>query len=215
MINILIVLILYTIVFVGSELSYRKFHLSFISSRKTAHIAGSIVSFFLPYFISNISAVGIGILFTLIIFISKRKYLFKGIHDKKGLSIGEVVFPLGIALSALFVWPLSIVAYQGSCLVLGLSDGLAGYIGNVYGKKSYKVFGGNKTIEGSIIFFLFTLAIFISYYILYRSSVSVFEVILLSIYAFGITFVEAILSCGWDNLIIPITAGLTFVLIFS
>jgi len=215
MINILIILILYTLVFVGSEVSYRKFNVSFLSSRKTAHIAGSVVSFFLPYFMSNISAVGIGILFTLVIFISKKKYLFKGIHDKKGVSIGEVVFPLGIALSALFVWPLSTIAYQGSCLVLGLSDGLAGYIGNIYGKKSYRVLGGNKTIEGSVIFFLFTIVIFASYYILYRNNISASGILLLPIYAFGITFVEAILSCGWDNLVIPVTAGLALVSIFS
>jgi phytol kinase len=203
------------IVFVGSEVSYRKFKVSFLSSRKTAHIAGSVVSFFLPYFISNVDAVSIGILFTLAIFISKKNYIFKGIHDKDGLGIGEVVFPLGIAISALIVWPLSIIAYQGSCLVLGFSDGLAGYIGNIYGKKSYRVFGGNKTIEGSAIFFLFTIAIFISYYILYGSNNSILGLILLSIYAAGVTFVEAILSCGWDNLIIPITAGLALILVIS
>ncbi len=198
-----------------SELSYRKFHVSFLFSRKIAHIAGSMVSFFLPYFMSNINAVGIGIFFALVIFISKKKYVFKGIHDKKGLGIGEVVFPLGMALAALFVWPLSTVAYQGSCLVLGLSDGLAGYMGNIYGKRTYCVLGGKKTIEGSIIFFLFTLIIFISYYLLYGGSFSSFGIIMLFIYASVITFVEATLSCGWDNLIIPITAGLALVMIVS
>ena len=211
--NILIALILYSFVFVGSEIAYRWFHLPFLFSRKMAHILGSIVSFFLPCLMSNISAFYVGLFFTLVIFISKKNYIFKSIHDKKGLSIGEVVYPLGIAVSALVVWPISIIAYQGSCLVLGLSDGLAGYIGNIYGKRNYSVVGGNKTIEGSAIFFLFTIIIFMTYYLLYAVNISVSGVASLFIYAMGVTLIESIFSCGWDNLVIPITAGLFLLLI--
>ena len=213
MIKIIIALILYSLVFVGSEIAYRRFHLSFLSSRKMAHIGGSVVSFFLPYLMSNISALCIGLFFTLVILISKKNYLFKSIHDKKGLSIGEVVYPLGIAISAFIIWPISIVAYQGSCLVLGLSDGIAGYIGNIYGKRNYSVLGGSKTIEGSVIFFLFTAIIFMTYYLLYSVNTSVVGVTLVFIYAIGVTFIESIFSCGWDNLVIPIMAGLALILI--
>ena len=215
MMNILLVMMLYAVVFVGSEVAYRKLHVSFLFSRKFAHIGGSVISCMLPFFISNMYAVIFGIIFTLIIFVSKRNHFFKGIHDTKGVSIGEVLFPLGLALSALVVWPMSVVAYQGSCLVLGLSDGLAGYIGNMHGRRSYKVLGGTKTIEGSMIFLIFTIMIFVAYYMIYGDDISVVGLTLLALYAIGVTAVEAILSRGWDNLVIPVVAGLALILVIS
>jgi phytol kinase len=214
MINILIVLALYTLVFVGSEIAYKHFHFPFLASRKTAHIMGSIVSFFLPFFVSNVVTIGIGIFFTLAILISKKKYFFKSIHDKECASVGEVLFPLGIALSAAVVWPASIIAYQGSCLVLGLSDGLAGYLGSVYGKRTYSMVWGSKTIEGSIIFFISTLIIFGAYYF-GVNQISFWDIFILALYTLVVTLFEAIFSRGWDNLVIPIVAGLSLVAILS
>lgn len=214
MINIFIVLLLYTLVFLGSEIIYRKFKSSFLFSRKIAHIMGSIISFVLPYFISNTITIIIGIFFAVVIIISKKNYFFKSIHDKKNISVGEVLFPLGIALSAVVIWPISIIAYQGSCLVLGLSDGLAGYLGNIYGKRNYSVIGGKKTVEGSIIFFISTIIIYLGYYLLVNQ-ISLYGIFLLILYASIITVVEAIFSRGWDNLLIPITAGSALLLIIS
>jgi phytol kinase len=214
MINILIVLALYALVFVGSEIAYRKFHFPFLASRKTAHIMGSIVSFFLPFFVSNVVTISIGIFFTLVILTSKKKHFFKSIHDKECASVGEVLFPLGIALSAAVVWPVSIIAYQGSCLVLGLSDGLAGYIGSVYGKRTYSIIRGKKTVEGSIIFFISTLIIFLGYY-LWVNQISLEGIVIVALYTLVVTLVEAVFSRGWDNLIIPIVAGLSLIAILS
>lgn len=149
MINIIIVLTLYSLVFLSSELVY-KFHKSFLFSRKTAHILGSVISFFLPYFISNMEAFYFGIFFAVVIFISKKNNVFKGIHEKGGLGIGEVTFPLGMAISAFIFWPLNVAVYQGSCLILGFADGFAGYLGKKHGRKFY--FGKNKTLEGSVVF---------------------------------------------------------------
>ena len=215
MMNISIVLILYAFVFILSEFTYRKLHTSFLFSRKTAHILGSVVSFLTPYFVSNTSIVALGIFFALVIFISKRKYLFKGIHYKTGLGIGEIVFPLGIAVSALIIWPLSVYAYQGACLVLGFSDGLAGYVGSIYGNRGYTLFGGRKTFRGSAVFFLITLAIFFFYYLTVGGPASFLILILIPIYAMGITIVEASLISGWDNLFIPLTAGFALLSILS
>jgi len=50
---------------------------------------------------------------------------------------------------------------------------------------------------------------------MYGNKISVSEIILLFVYAIGVTFIEGILSFGWDNLIIPITAGLALILIIS
>lgn len=213
--NLIIILILYAIVFVISEITYRKFNAPFLLSRKIAHITGSFVSFLLPYFIVKNEAIIIGLIFTVIIYLSKKKYLFEGIHDKKANNIGEVLFPFGIILSVLFIWPLSIVAYQGSCLVLGLSDGFAGYIGSKYGKKKYSIFGGEKTIEGSAVFLISTLIILTFYYCLFSNDLSILGILMLIIYTICITLIESILSYGFDNLLIPVTAGLALLLLIS
>lgn len=213
MINYFIVVGLYSLVFLFSEIIYRKFRVSFLFSRKTAHILGSFVSVFLPYYLTSTQSLYIGVLFTCVLIISKKGNFFKSVHDKKISNIGEVVFPLGIALSAWIVWPLSILAYQGSCLVLGLSDGFAGYLGSVYGKKNYSLFKGKKTIEGSVIFFIFTLLIFYSYYFLFTSNISIITTTLIFVYVAFITFMEGLFSNGWDNLVIPIVSGLLLFLV--
>lgn len=164
---------------------------------------------------SNIDAVATGLLFALVISASKKNYILKSIHDIKRPGIGEVVYPLGIALSALIIWPLSIIAYQGSCLILGLSDGLAGYIGNKYGKRVYSVIGGSKTVEGSVIFLYSTIVIFLIYYFFRTINPSVWGIGMVFIYGIGITLIEAVFSDGWDNLIIPIASGLALLLILS
>lgn len=208
-----IVVSLYGLVFLSSEIMYRRFQASFLFSRKMAHILGSLVSLVLPYFLSNTKALYIGLFFTGVLIISKQGNFFRSVHDKKKSNIGEIVFPLGIALSAWLVWPMSIFAYQGSCLVLGLSDGLAGYLGNLYGKKVYHIFNGIKTIEGSIIFLFFTTLIFYSYYFLFNTDISILGIFLVFVYANIVTLVEALLSSGWDNVAIPIISGLLLLLI--
>lgn len=131
------------------------------------------------------------------------------------MSVGEIVFPLGISLSAFFIWPISIAAYQGSCLVLGLSDGIAGYIGEKYGKTKYNLLGGDKTIEGSSVFFLVTLFIFVLYYLFYTNIIFAFEILLIFMYVAFITFLESIFCRGWDNIIIPFVSGIILIFILS
>lgn len=211
--GIILALVLYSLVFLLSELGSRRFSWPLLLSRKLAHITGSLVSFCLPYLMSSGQAVFIGLFFSLLLLISKRKKIFASIHDQAGRSWGEVLFPLGIAVSAFFIWPLSIGAYQGSCLILGLADGLAGYLGSIYGQRKFNITSGSKTIEGTIIFFLTTVTILGLYNYLYSSGVSWGSMVILVFYALVVTLTEAIFSAGWDNLVIPIVAGWLLLLI--
>ena len=215
MIKIMLVIFLYFLVFAGSEITYRLFNLSFLFARKIAHVGGSIVSFLLPLVVSNGAAIFLGLFFALVIFISKQNNFLQCIHDKKNLSAGEVVYPIGVALLAMTVWPINVLAYQGACLVFGFADSLAGYIGSSYGKNKYSILGGYKTYEGSIIFFVITVIIFLFYYFFYTTDHYFFEVVLIFIYATAIAFIESIFYRGWDNLVIPVTAGLALLLIIN
>jgi phytol kinase len=204
--NVLIILSLYFLVFTIPEIIYRKFNIPFLIARKIAHIAGAIVSALLPVFVSSNIALIISLIFVFVAVLSRKKKIFKSVHNGGVVGSGEVVFPLGVILAILIIWPISTIAFQGACLVLGFSDALAGYIGRRYGKREFMFLKGGKTILGSSMFFLSTVVIFLIYYFFY-SSFSILGLFLVFIFAFIITSLEAIFYNGWDNLIIPIGAG--------
>jgi len=209
--NILIVIFLYTSVLIISEFAIRVFNTSKLTSRKISHVLGSLVSFSLPLLVSYQIAVVLGSLFFVVILYSKKKSLFKSIHDKKNQSYGEIFFPLGLILAGLFIWPVSVPAYQGACLILGLSDGLAGYLGYEWGRHKYNTFGGWKTYEGTIIFFASTLTILLAYCHAYSSFDSVFKIVSIVVAAFILTTAEGLLSRGFDNLLLPVLSGLLLI----
>jgi dolichol kinase len=214
MLNIIFVIFLYVLVFFISEISHKKLHTSFLASRKTAHVLGSFVSFFLPFFVSRNIAVGIGIFFAIFIAFAKQQRLLSSINSTKRPGIGEVVFPLGIALAALFVWPVSIIAFQYSCIILGLSDGLAGYIGERFGKRMLPFVKGRKTLLGSSTFFLTTAVILVLYLFQSHQPFDLSYIIIIPA-AVVITVTEALIYNGWDNLAVPIISGLTLLLLVA
>jgi dolichol kinase len=93
-------------------------------------------------------------------------------------------------------------------LILGLSDGLAGLIGQKIGRRSYRI-TGHKTAEGSFIFFIITSLIF-SGLLVYNQSPIGSEII---VAALLLTLVEGAVSKGWDNLPISLLGGLAIYLL--
>jgi phytol kinase len=209
--NILIVIALYASVLIASELAIRFFNSSQLTSRKISHVLGSLVSFSLPFFVGYQIAVALGGLFFIVILYSKKKSLLRSIHDKTNQSYGEILFPLGLMLAGIFIWPISVPAYQGACLILGLSDGLAGYLGYEWGKHRYNTFGGWKTYEGTIIFYASTFTILLTYCYIYSSLDSLLKVVIVGVAALTLTIAEGLLSKGFDNLLLPILAGLLLI----
>ena len=116
------------------------------------------------------------------------------------------MFPLSLTLCAAFFWRLNPLIFQGASLILGLSDGLAGLIGENFGRNSYQV-TGPKTVEGSLTFFVITLIILLTMRQAYRGDLGFYAIITIIAAALLLTFVEGALSLGWDNLAVPLAAG--------
>jgi dolichol kinase len=173
-----------------------------------AHILGAAVSFLLPIFIDNITASIMGIVFAIVLLFLKRNHFLKSIQDVDVSNIGEVLFPLGIAIAAIFIWPINVLAYQGACLIFGLSDSIAGFVGTKYGIRKLKILKGGKTIEGSILFFVVSIFIISIYLYMSLSAFTYSSVLKILFVSVGITIVELMFYRGWDNIIIPVVAGL-------
>jgi dolichol kinase len=114
--------------------------------------------------------------------------------------VGALLFPISLLLCAALYWPLDPRIFQGASLILGLSDSLAGLVGRRFGRLAYRL-TGPKTVEGSLTFFAVTL-------ILLLCLADWPDLRLAAGGALALTLVEALCSRGWDNLTVPLLAGL-------
>ena len=160
----------------------------------------------LPIFVNLETVIILGIGFFLLLVFSKRKNFLNSIHKIDDYSIGALLFTPSLTLTAIIFWPLNTLIFQGAALVLGLSDGIAGVVGARYGRKKYKV-TGDKTIEGSLIFFLITVLILFGVLYINNTAFALDRALVVFGSSLLLTIVEATFGKGWDNLFIPIVAG--------
>lgn len=129
-------------------------------------------------------------------------------------SLGTVYYAASVALLThlYFFDPVLRVAGGIGLLVMGYGDGLAAVIGQFFGKHTYTIFKGHKSIEGSLTMGVVSLAVVYGYLALTTQPIPWIMVIVIPILA---TFIEAISPYGLDNLFVPlITALIYFVYIF-
>lgn len=173
------------------------------ASRKLVHMATGTFIAFWPFFMSFAWIQALSVLLLVVVFASKRLHIFKSIHGVPRPTYGEVLFAVGIFLSATFAQTEWI--YTAAVLHLALADGIAALVGIRFIKRfSYTVFGQTKTIIGSLAFYLVSLAITTAVVVLdpvdYGSTGQVI-VIWLPVSA---TLLENIGVYGTDNLFVPV-----------
>jgi dolichol kinase len=121
------------------------------------------------------------------------------LYDIKRKSVGDIVGPLAI-LAVTFVEP-SRLLFVLVILHTGLADGLAALVGTRYGKKNrFKVFGTDKSVAGSLTFFMSSLVILATAIVLTQDGLLTTP--FLVIVPFVTTFAELIGSYGLDNVFI-------------
>lgn len=212
MTGLLVLLFLYVSVFVIAEIVH-KIGCAATITRKFVHIGAGIVSCFLPVLVSQQTAVIVGLIFSIFLLWTKQKGIFDSVHRIKDNDVGAMFFPLGLIPCALIFWN-DILVFSSSALILGFSDGCACIFGRRYGKRGYNV-TGYKTLEGSLAFFGVTLAILLLATFFSRETVNLINISLIILGSIAVTVVEGMLGRGWDNLFIPIFAGLVTRLILA
>ncbi|MDP4741990.1 MAG: hypothetical protein NWR91_00890, partial [Schleiferiaceae bacterium] len=97
---------LYLVLFGGTEALKRGAGISPVITRKVLHVASALVACILPFWLTPAEIVGMAALFAGVLALSKTFKILSSIHDVPRKTWGEVVFPLGIALVACYVYGL-------------------------------------------------------------------------------------------------------------
>lgn len=174
------------------------------SSRKIIHMLGALSVIIL---IAILSLNQIAILsggFIVVLFIARKVRLVHALYEIERKSYGEILFPAGVCLSAIFAQ--SIYAFIFGILVLGFADAIASLVGTKYSYKKYKslVGHGEKSIAGSLTFFVVSFVIGICVLHYHFHVITAYQVTQMLITSLLLTTVESQLSFGLDNFIIPV-----------
>lgn len=208
--NILLVIIcifFYIVFYIFLEYLKRKLNISSSVTRRIAHIVSGFGAMVLYYLLNYYEFIFILLFFSIFFVISMRKQIFTSIHTQERITVGEIVYPLGI-LGAQIISSYSAFQFESSVLVLSIADPLASYVGNKKGV-------GKKTNIGSWVFFVSSLLVLL---IIYSWNFQIFPTgivfIKLIIVALLTTTIERISIYGLDNLAIPIMVSLLLKFLF-
>lgn len=200
------------VVLLAFSLQYWKIVNSEIT-RKVVHIgAGNVILFAWWLKIPAVVGIGSSILFSAITLLSYRFPILPGIDSVGRKSLGTFFYAVSIGVLIAYFWRHHPQFAVIGILIMTWGDGLAALIGQRWGHHPYKLWGVQKSWEGSIAMLLVSWA--------------VSSLILLSIYglswqtwviALGVAItaagLEAFSKLGIDNLTVPLgSAGVAFVL---
>lgn len=186
-------------------------------TRKIVHIgAGHVI--LLAWWLRTPAWMGIAasVVFSGVALLSYRLPILPGINGVGRNSLGTFFYAVSIGVLTAIFWPLGLPQYAAlGILVMTWGDGLAALVGQNFGRHPYKIFGNQKSWEGSL-----TMAL--------ASSVVVALVLGLTtgftgavwgtavVVAIAATLLETLSSYGLDNLTVPLgSAALAYGLMHS
>lgn len=175
--------------------------------RKFVHIAAGTFMAFWPWLISWQAVQIIGLV--LLAATTYNHYVYKSLYYNGGPhrgSYGDMLLALAVVLCALLTDDK--LFFTLALLQVALADGLAAVIGTDYGKKwRYKVFGYQKTVIGTMMFW------FTSLFILGIGLLAVNSAVPFSGYYYlllllppALTLLENAAIMGLDNIVVPVVA---------
>lgn len=180
--------------------------------RKVVHIGtGQVI--LLAWWLEIPAWVGItaSILASAVTLLSYKFPILPGINSVGRKSLGTFFYSLSIGILIGWFWPLQKPYFAAlGILVMTWGDGLAALIGQKFGKHPYKIFGIQKSWEGSLTMALVSYAVCIPIFLLVLGNVWPTWVVPIAI-ALLATALEAFSKLGIDNLTVPIgSAALAF-----
>jgi phytol kinase len=174
-------------------------------TRKSVHIIAGLMAAGLPFVLSFAQIVALGMFFIGFMAISKLTHLFPSIHGVERMTLGEIYYPLAIAIVA-WLFPVPVI-YTYAILVLALGDGFAAVIGIRLGRHPYRWLGAHKSFQGSAV--CWTVCLVLTFATLATLDTSLPLNLASSIgMASILTLTEASLSRGLDNLALPLLAAI-------
>ncbi|HSX43851.1 MAG TPA: hypothetical protein VLE69_00935 [Candidatus Saccharimonadales bacterium] len=189
------------LIFSEGLLKYSKRNPSPEVSRKLVHMSHGIAAAIWPFFVAYRVIIAIEILFLALAAMARKFRIFKGISQVDRISGGEIFFPLGI-ISCALLYPSKWI-FAAAMLELAFADAAAALIGKKYGKHKFKVFGNQKSLEGSLAFVVVSVVI-MTWVVIFAPAgfESMWPIIILLPLLTAAT--EAVAPYGLDNLLIPL-----------
>lgn len=205
MMSLLAVVFVIFCIVVTAELLWRQKVIRTEQSRKLVHIGVGVFASTWGFFLTQNQIILLaGLLFVVVLF-SRIFNIFGSIHKVSRRTLGELFFPLGIALTALLAG--SSWVFMAAMLHVGVADGLAALMGvNYVDKHGYKVFGQQKTVVGSVVFAIASLAIVVMT-MLASPELTANVVVLLAVPLLS-TFAENVALFGSDDVVVPVVVAL-------
>lgn len=188
--------------FAGSEFASRH-GLPAETTRRLVHITGAGTTALFPFYLRLREVVVLAIAFTLFLGWTRLRGSLKSVHAVARPTLGAVVFPIGLLLAAVAVWPHP-AAFSYAALMLAFPDPAASVLGQRFASLSWPVAGGRKSVLGSVAFFAVAFALGTAFALTAGNG----AILAVAGVAAALTAVEAALGYGLDNLVIPVFAGL-------
>ena len=182
--------------------------------RKIVHIGtGNVIM--LAWWLDVPASLGItaSIVASAITLLSYRFPLLPGINSVGRQSLGTFFYAVSMGILVAWFWHIEQPQYAAiGIMVMAWGDGLAALIGQRFGKHKYKVFGAQKSWEGSLTMALVSFIISSGILLSVEGNIWQTWVVSLAI-ALAATSLEAISFLGIDNLTVPLgSATLAFLL---
>jgi phytol kinase len=181
------------------------------ASRKLFHVGGGLTTLAFPWLFHSawpvlvLAPVTIGTLLALKYVRGLRGALGNVLYGIERHSLGEVYMPLSITL----VWVLAggnALLYVGPVLVLALADPAAALIGMRYGRLHYTGVDGEKSVEGSLAFFVVAFGAVAAPLLLLHGPAAPETVLVALDVALLAMVAESVAWQGLDNLFIPLVS---------
>ena len=184
------------------------------TARKLVHIGVASFVATWPFYLSITTIEILCLLFIAGVLFVRYSRLFGSIHDVERKTWGDVLFPLGIGLSAIIATEPWI--FSAAVLHLGLADGVAGLIGVGYNKSHfYKIFGQRKSIVGTLSFLFVSVTIMAVLVVTQQQAFAHVAWPLIIWLPLLATAVENLAPNGTDNILVPfVVAALLNVVVF-
>lgn len=176
--------------------------------RKLMHVSTGLFALMLPWLFPDRWPVYMLIAATMLVMLVLRLPRFSSglgatLHGVERTSYGDFLLALSVGLCFLLAKD-NTLFYILPIAVLTLADAAAALAGTTYGTKRYVVEDGDKSLEGSVVFFVVTLLVaIICFLFLSKLPPANIMMLCLMVAAFG-TLVEAQSWRGFDNLFLPL-----------
>lgn len=202
------VLLFLTVVLLLIYVFGKKYHLHFEIQRKLLHIALGLVSLSFPCVFESTFEVALLMIVALLVLLVLqytpilRRTLGESIYGVNRSWFGGGLFVASI-ITLFFLAHDNYVLYFGPLLTITFADAFAAIVGTQYGKKYYTLLGSNKSIEGTVTFFITAfLAIFLL--LIFMTSHSLLVITFISIVVASVsTAAELFSGRDLDNITVP------------